>query len=68
MPFGVEAESSQFYEEARSVLGSLVTQMISIARDIIRWLMNIAGTIMSWSGEHPLATIMLVCNVAIWLS
>jgi hypothetical protein len=68
MPIGVEAEATQFYEEARSVLGSLITQMISIAREIIRWVMNIGGTIISWAGEHPLAMIMLVCNVAIWLS
>jgi hypothetical protein len=32
MLFPIEAESGEAYEEGRSVLGSLITQLISIVR------------------------------------
>jgi len=68
MPFPIDAEAEQAYEEGRSVLGSLVTQLIAIVRQIINHVVRIARQVIAYAGEHPLALSLLVCNVMIWIS
>jgi len=68
MPFPVEAETEEMYEEARSVLGSLITRLISIVQQILRWVITVASKIIEWAGEHPLAMTLLVANICIWVS
>lgn len=68
MPFPVDAESVEEYEEARSVLGSLVTRLIAIVQQLIRWVTGVASQIVTWAGEHPLAMTLLVANFCIWVS
>jgi hypothetical protein len=68
MPFPVEAESEQGYEEARSVLGSFITQLIAIVRQLIKWVTDVAKRIIEWTAEHPLAMTLLVANICIWVS
>jgi hypothetical protein len=68
MPFPVEAESEQAYEEGRSVLASFITQLISIVRQLIKWVTDVAKRIIEWTAEHPLAMILLVTNICIWVS
>lgn len=68
MPFPVDAETEEAYEEARSVLGSFVTQLIAVVRQLIRWVTSVVSKIVEWTGEHPLATILLVSNICIWVS
>lgn len=65
---GVEAEQIQFYEEARSFLGSLISNLIAIARQIIQIVLNIAQRVIIYASEHPLALALLTVNVAIWVS
>lgn len=68
MPFPAEAEAEETYEEARSVLGSFITQLISIVRQLIRWVTRAVSQIIQWAGEHPLAIMLLAANVCIWVS
>jgi len=68
MPFPVEAESTQAYEEARSVLGSLVTQLIAIVRQIMAFTLNMSRQLITYASEHPLALTLMVANVCIWMS
>jgi len=68
MPFPVEAESEQAYEEGRSALGSFITQLIAIIRQLIKWVTDVAKRIIEWTAEHPLAMLLLVSNICIWVS
>jgi 2-keto-4-pentenoate hydratase len=68
MPIGMEAEATQGYEEARSVLGSLITQLIAVVRQIIGWVIGVVNRIVEWSGSHPLAMLLLTANMCIWVS
>jgi hypothetical protein len=68
MPFPVEAEAEEVYEEGRSALGSLITQLLSIVRTIITYAIRIARQVITYAGEHPLAMTLLVCNVMIWIT
>jgi len=68
MPFPIEAEAEETYEEGRSVLGSLITQLISIVRTIINHVIKVTRQVITYAGEHPLAMTLLVCNVMIWVS
>jgi hypothetical protein len=67
MPFPVEAEAEETYEEARSVLGSLITRLIAIVQQLIRWVTSVVSQIVKWAGEHPLAMTLLVANFCIWV-
>jgi len=68
VPFPVEAESSQVYEEGRSVLGSLITRLIAILHNIIDHVIRIAKQVITYASEHPLAMTLLVANIMIWVS
>jgi len=68
MPFPVEAESEQVYEEGRSVLASFITQLIAIVRQLIKWVTDVAKRVIEWTAEHPLAMFLLVTNICIWVS
>jgi hypothetical protein len=67
MPFPIDAESEETYEEARSVLGSLITRLIAIVQQLIRWVSSVVSQIVKWAGEHPLAITLLVANFCIWV-
>jgi hypothetical protein len=67
MPFPVEAETEEAYEEARSVLGSLITQLISIVRTILNFALKIARQVITYASEHPLAMLLLISNIMIWI-
>lgn len=68
MPFPVEAETTQVYQEGRSALGSLVTRLIAIGQQIISFVLKVAGQIFSLASEHPLGLVLGVANVMIWIS
>ena len=55
-------------EEARSTVASLITQIINTVRTIIAYVMEIVRRFMQWAGEHPLATVLTVANICIWVS
>ncbi len=63
-----DTEVEVAYEEGRSVLASAITQMVSIVRTIINWVLRIASQIIAWAGEHPLASLLLTANICIWVS
>ncbi len=68
MPLGAEAEFEEVYEEGRSVLASLITQLISIVRTILNFALKVSSQVIAWAGEHPLASLLLVSNIIIWVS
>jgi hypothetical protein len=68
MPFPVEAETEEVYEEGRSILGSLITRLIAIVQQIVRWVTAIATRIVEYAAEHPLAITLLIANICIWVS
>jgi len=55
-------------EEGRSILASLITQIVNTVRTIIAYAMEIMRRFMQWAGEHPLATVLTVANICIWVS
>jgi len=68
MPFPIEAETEQVYEEGRSILGSLITRLLAIVQQIISHVVHIARQIMTYASEHPLAMTLLIANIMIWVS
>ncbi|MEM2696237.1 MAG: hypothetical protein QXU09_04805 [Thermoproteota archaeon] len=68
MVFGVEAESEEVYEEARSVLGSLITRLLAIVHRIIDHVIHIARQVITYASEHPLAMILLTANIMVWVT
>lgn len=65
---GIEAEQTQVYEEARAVLGSVVTQMIGIVRQIYGYVMSLSIRLIAYAGEHPLAMTLIVANLCVWVA
>jgi len=55
-------------EEARSLLASLVTQIINAVRTAIAYALEVMRRFIQWCGEHPLAAMLTVANIAIWVS
>lgn len=68
MPFPVEAEATQVEEEARSVIGTLIAQIIGVVRAIVNFALGMSRRFIEWAGEHPLALILTVANVMVWVS
>jgi hypothetical protein len=66
--FGVEAETTQVYEEARSVLATVFGQLLAMVRSIVNFLMKISAQLFTYISEHPLAATLAICNVMIWVS
>ncbi len=55
-------------EESRSVLASIIVQLTTIVRTAIDYALSIVKKFVEWSGEHPLAMLLLMANVIIWIS
>jgi len=64
----VGAGASVAVEEGRSLLATVVGQIIAIVRTIISYLMDAINRFIGWAGQHPLASILTVANIAIWVS
>lgn len=68
MPFPVDAESAQVYEEGRSAIATIIGNVLGILRQLIAWATSTFTRIMSYAAEHPEAMIQLVGNFCIWMS
>jgi hypothetical protein len=68
MPFPVDAETIQYYEEARSVLGTLINNIMAIVRTVINWAIMFFDKMVTFAGEHPEAFLLTVGNLIIWVS
>jgi len=68
MPLAIESEANQIYEEARSVLGTLIANIMGIVRTIINWAMMFFDKIVTFAGEHPEAFLLSIGNLIIWAS
>ena len=55
-------------EEARSTIATVLAQIITIVRQIIAYVMEYMRKFLEWSGEHPLASTLLLANMVIWMS
>jgi hypothetical protein len=55
-------------EESRSVLASLITQVIGILRQVVDAVLRVARTILAYASENPLAFTLLITNVMIWMA
>lgn len=55
-------------EEARSIVGSLIAHIINTVRTLIAYAMEVVRRFMQWAGEHPLASVLMIANVVIWVS
>ena len=64
----VAAVAQTSADEARSVLASLVTQLLALVREIVDHAIKMAKQIIKYLSEHPLAMTLLVCNIMIWIS
>jgi hypothetical protein len=68
MPLGMEAEANQYYEEARSVLATIIANIMAIIRTIINWAIAFFDKIVTFAGQHPEAFLLTVGNLIIWVS
>lgn len=64
----IGAVTSPAVEESRSVLATMIGQLMTIVRQIIDAVLRITRQIITYASEHPLALILLVTNIAIWVS
>jgi hypothetical protein len=55
-------------EESRSVLASLITQVIGILRQVVDAVLRVARSILAYASENPLAFTLLITNVMIWIA
>ena len=55
-------------EEARSIIGTVLAQAITLIRNIVSYVMEYVRRFLAWVGEHPLASTLMVVNMAIWIS
>ena len=55
-------------EEAKSVLGTLLAQIITLVRNIINYALHYMSLFVEWAGKHPLASILLITNFSILIS
>ena len=55
-------------EEARSVLATIIANVVSLIRTLAIYVCEIARMLVKWIGEHPLATILAIANVCILVS
>jgi len=68
MPFPIDSESIQVYEEGRSVLGSLINRLIAIAHMIIDHVIKLSKQFIAYMSENPLAMTLLMANIMVWVS
>jgi hypothetical protein len=54
--------------EARSAIGSVLTQLVAIVRQMLQMALNVMQRFVTWAGEHPLAMVLTTANLAIWVS
>jgi len=55
-------------EEAKSVLATLINNIMSIIRMIVAWCMEFFNRIVDFAGQHPEAFLLTVGNLIIWVS
>ena len=55
-------------EEARSAIATVLAQVITFVRQIFAYIMEYMKRFLEWSGEHPLASTLLLANIMIWIS
>jgi len=55
-------------EEARSVLGTAIAQLVTLIRNIVNYLMTYMGRFYAWISEHPLAGILFIANMCVLIS
>jgi len=55
-------------EEARSTIATVLAQTITLIRQIIAYIMEYMRKFLEWSGDHPLASTLLLANIMVWVS
>jgi len=55
-------------EEAKSVLASAISQILTLLRAIVTYALEISRKIFSYFGEHPLASLLIITNLAIMIT
>lgn len=55
-------------EEATSALGTTIAQILTILRTIITYALEVSRRLVAWMGEHPLAALLAIANLAILIS
>jgi hypothetical protein len=65
---GIPVVETGVVEEARSVLGSVISQIIAIIRQLISYLKDLFMKLMEYLAENPEYAIMLIANAIIFFS
>jgi len=68
MVFGLEAETTQVYEEVRGAIASVISQIGHIVRQILEFFFKLIRQFYTYVAENPLQALLLVSNVVIWIS
>jgi hypothetical protein len=68
MVLGVEAETRTIEAEAVSGVGTTIAQIFGFVRMIVDRIIAIVRQLMTWVGEHPLASMTFFVNTLIWFS
>lgn len=54
--------------ELPSILGSLISNAVAIARQVLEYLVAFARRLIEYMGENPLAALLILANLIIWMS
>jgi len=53
---------------AYSAVATYIAQIITFVRQIFAYLMEYMRKLLEWTGEHPLASVLLLTNIMVWIS
>jgi hypothetical protein len=65
---GAEAETRTIEVEAVSATGTTIAQIFGFVRMIVDRIIAMVRQLMTWIGEHPLASMTFFVNTLIWFS
>jgi len=60
--------SDTLAEESRSVIATVIAQIINAIRTCIAYALEYMRKFLEWSGEHPLASLLLLNTIIVFIS
>ena len=55
-------------EESKSAVATYIAQVITFLRQVFAYLMEYMRKMLEWAGEHPLASVLFLTNIMVWIS
>lgn len=65
---GLEAETTQVYEEVRGAIASVITQVGHIIRMIIDYFLRVLRQFYTYVAENPLNAMLMISTTLVWMT